>query len=42
VRWPPAWEGVVRWLLVSKDVNTEGEEAMALETVTKRQLVKVQ
>jgi hypothetical protein len=42
VRWPPAWELVsqnndlvVRKLPGSKDVNTETEEATALEAVTR-------
>jgi hypothetical protein len=49
VRWPPAWE-LVNWskeLVVrqppaSKDVNTEAEEAIALEAVTRRQPVMTQ
>lgn len=28
--------------LASKDVNTEDEEAMALEAITRHQLVKIQ
>jgi hypothetical protein len=40
VRWPPAWELVVRQLLASKDVYTEAEVATALGTFTRRQLVK--
>jgi hypothetical protein len=42
VRWPPAWELVVRELPANKDVNTEADEAMALEAVTRRQPVKIQ
>jgi hypothetical protein len=49
VRWPPAWElisrsseRVVRQSPASKDLNTEAEEATALEAVTKRQPVKIQ
>jgi hypothetical protein len=48
VRWPPAWELVswsnelvVRQSPASKDVNSEAEEATALETVTRRQPVKI-
>jgi hypothetical protein len=41
VRWPPAWELVVRHSLTSKDVNTEDEEATTLEAVTRRQPVKI-
>jgi hypothetical protein len=32
----------VRQSLASKDMNTEAEEATALETVTRRQPVKIQ
>jgi hypothetical protein len=32
----------VRELSASKDVNTEAEEATALEAVTRRQMVKTQ
>jgi hypothetical protein len=32
----------VRQLLASKDVKMEAEEAMVLEAVTRRQLVKIQ
>jgi hypothetical protein len=49
VRWPPAWELgcwskelVVRQSSASKDVNMEVKEAMALEAITRRQLVKIQ
>jgi hypothetical protein len=49
VRLPPAWELVswtkelfVRQSPASKDVNTEIEEATALEAVTRRQPVKIQ
>jgi hypothetical protein len=42
VRWPPAWELVVRESPASKDVNTEAEEATTLEAVTRRQPVKIQ
>jgi hypothetical protein len=42
VRWPPAWELVVRQSPASKDVNTEAEEATALEAVTRRQPLKIQ
>jgi hypothetical protein len=42
VRWPPALESVVRQSPTSKDVNTEAEEAKALEAVTRRQPVKMQ
>jgi anti-sigma factor RsiW len=35
-------ELVVRQSLASKDVNTEAEEAMALEAVTRRRPVKIQ
>jgi hypothetical protein len=31
VKWPPAWELVVRQLPESRDVNMEAEEAMALK-----------
>jgi hypothetical protein len=41
VRWPPAWELVVRQSSFSKDVNTEAEEATALEAVTRRQPVDI-
>jgi hypothetical protein len=48
VIWPPAWE-LVSWsselvvsqLQASKDVNTEAEEATALEAVTRRQPVEI-
>jgi hypothetical protein len=33
---------VVRQSLATKDVNTEAEEAIALEAVTRRQPVKIQ
>jgi hypothetical protein len=49
VRWPPAWklvswsdELVMRQSPADKNVNTEAEEAMALEAVTRRQPVKTQ
>jgi hypothetical protein len=49
VRRPPAWElvgwsseFVLRQLLTSTDVNMEVKEAMALEAVTRWQLVKIQ
>jgi hypothetical protein len=42
VRWPPAWELVVGQSPASMDVNTEAEEATALEAVTRRQPVKMQ
>jgi hypothetical protein len=49
VRWPPAWELVswsneltVRQSPATTDVNTEAEEAMELEAVTRRQPVKTQ
>jgi hypothetical protein len=42
VRWPPAWELVVRQSPASKDVNTDAEEATPLETVTRQRLVKTQ
>jgi hypothetical protein len=42
VRWPPAWELVVRQSPASKDVKTEAEEAAALETLTRQRLVKTQ
>jgi hypothetical protein len=35
VRWSPAWELVVRQSPASKYVNTETEEALALEAVTR-------
>jgi hypothetical protein len=35
-------ELVVRQLLASKDMNTEAEEATALEAITRQQLVKIQ
>jgi hypothetical protein len=49
VRWPPAW-GLVSWSNESlarrsptnKGVNTEADEATALEAVTRRQPVKIQ
>jgi hypothetical protein len=42
VRWPPAWEWVVRQSPASKDVNMEAEETTALKAITRRQPVKVQ
>jgi hypothetical protein len=36
------WELVVRQSPASKDMDTEAEEAMALEAVTRRQPVKIQ
>jgi hypothetical protein len=49
VRWPPAWEliswsneFVVRLSPASKDANTEAEESTTLETVTRRQPMKMQ
>jgi hypothetical protein len=49
VRWPPAWklvnwsnERAVRQSPAGKDVNTEAEEATALEAVTRRQPMKIQ
>jgi hypothetical protein len=42
VRWPPAWELVVRQPLARNDVYTEAEEATTLEAVTRRQPVKIQ
>jgi hypothetical protein len=42
VRWPPDWELVVGESPVSNDMNTETEETMALEAVTRRQPVKTQ
>jgi hypothetical protein len=44
VRWPLVWEFelVVRQSPTSKDVNKEVEEATALESVTRRQPVKIQ
>jgi hypothetical protein len=42
VRCPPAWERVLRQSLASKVVNTEAEDATALEAVTRRQPVKIQ
>jgi hypothetical protein len=42
VRWPPAWELLVRQSSASEDVNTETEEATVLEAVTWRQPVKIQ
>jgi hypothetical protein len=41
-RWPQACELVVRQSPASKDVSTEAEEATALESVTRRQPVKIQ
>jgi hypothetical protein len=40
VRWPPAWELVVRETPASKEANMEAEEAMALEALTRQQPVK--
>jgi hypothetical protein len=37
VRWPSAWDLVLRESQVSKNVNTEAEEATELEAVTRRQ-----
>jgi hypothetical protein len=42
MRWPPAWELVERVSPASKDVNTEADEATALEAVSRRQPVKIQ
>jgi hypothetical protein len=49
MRWPPPWElvswsneRVVSQSPASKDVNTEAEEATALETVTRRQPMMMQ
>jgi hypothetical protein len=42
VKWPPTWELVVRQSPASKNMNTEAEEATALEAVTRRQPVKIQ
>jgi hypothetical protein len=42
VRWPPAWELVVRQSPTSKDVSMEAEEATALKAVTRRQPVEIQ
>jgi hypothetical protein len=42
VREPLAWELVSCQSAASKDVNTDVEEAVALEVVTRRQLVKTQ
>jgi hypothetical protein len=36
------WELFARQSLTSKDVNTEAEEATALEAITKRQPLKIQ
>jgi hypothetical protein len=35
VKWPPAWELVVKQLLASKDVNVEAEEGATLGAVTR-------
>jgi hypothetical protein len=40
VRWPPTWEQVLRQPPANKGVNTEAEEATALEAVTRQKLVK--
>jgi hypothetical protein len=42
VRWPPAWELVVRQSLDSEDMNTEVEGSMVLEAVTRQRPVKTQ
>jgi hypothetical protein len=42
VIWPPARELAERLSLASKNVNPEAEEATALETVARRQPVKIQ
>jgi hypothetical protein len=42
VRWPPAWELVVRQSPATKDAKREAEEVTALEAVTRRQQVKAQ
>jgi hypothetical protein len=42
VRWPPACELVARHSPVSKGVDTEAEEATALEAVTRRKPMKIQ
>jgi hypothetical protein len=40
VRWPPAWELVLRQSPASQDVNTEADEGTALEAATRRQLTE--
>jgi hypothetical protein len=42
VRWPTAWELVVRQLSASKNVNTEVEGSTALKSITIQRLVKTQ
>jgi hypothetical protein len=40
VRWPPAWELLVRESLVSKGSNVEAEGSTALEAIARQQPVK--
>jgi hypothetical protein len=42
VRWPPAWELILRQSPASMDVNLEAEKTMALEAATRRQPEKIQ
>jgi hypothetical protein len=42
VRWPPAWELVVRYSPASTDVNMEVDGCTVLEAVTRQRQVKTQ